>query len=403
MNGEIINGDSMQMYRGLDNITNKHPMEERGNIPHHLLGHIGWKEEYSVKQFEDEAIKIIDDVHSRGKVPILVGGTHYYNQAILFKNSTIASSEAISNKPLTEQQEEILNSPTKVLENLKLVDPLVAQKFHPNDTRRLRRALEIYFTTDKKPSDIYSEQKSGSELESQLSSRYRSLILWIWSEQSVLDPRLDSRVDDMIKNGLYREVNEMYKEYDSKIDLEKGVWQVIGFRQFLPWLKGEDDTPDNGIASMKQATRKYAKRQTKWIKKKLLYMTKDVQSREEDTVHVGVLDATDLNDWSSKVSQRGVSIAKDFLNHQPFMHALAPAGLEHLLDTRTEEESFSPSKWKHFTCDVCFTGEGNPHISIGQEAWDVHVKSRRHRQALKKQKRQREIQQWKENKKQECI
>lgn len=207
----------------------------------------------------------------------------------------------------------------------------------------------------------------------------------------------------MIKNGLYREVNEMYKEYDSKIDLEKGVWQVIGFRQFLPWLKGEDDTPDNGIASMKQATRKYAKRQTKWIKKKLLYMTKDVQSREEDTVHVGVLDATDLNDWSSKVSQRGVSIAKDFLNHQPFMHALAPAGLEHLLDTRTEEESFSPSKWKHFTCDVCFTGEGNPHISIGQEAWDVHVKSRRHRQALKKQKRQREIQQWKENKKQECI
>lgn len=118
------------MYRGLDNITNKHPMEERGNIPHHLLGHIGWKEEYSVKQFEDEAIKIIDDVHSRGKVPILVGGTHYYNQAILFKNSTIASSEAISNKPLTEQQEEILNSPTKVLENLKLVDPLVAQKFH---------------------------------------------------------------------------------------------------------------------------------------------------------------------------------------------------------------------------------------------------------------------------------
>lgn len=405
LNGEIINGDSMQMYTGLDNITNKHPLEEQENIPHHLLGHIGWKEEYSVTQFENEAIKVIEDIHSRGKLPILVGGTHYYNQSVLFKNSTIASSNSISRRPLTGKEEEILNSPVQVLEKLKLVDPLIAQKFHPNDTRRLRRALEIYFTTNKKPSDIYSEQKGTSDFENQLASRYRSLILWIWSEQSALDSRLDSRVDEMVRNGLYNEVDEMYREYtssDNEIDLERGVWQVIGFRQFLPWMKGDEPTPNNCIASMKQVTRKYAKKQTKWITKKLLPMTKDIQSREDDLMHVCLLDATDISQWTKNVSDRGVCLSKEFLNHKPFSF-LVPPGLEHLLNTRSDEDSFNSNKWKHFICDVCTDSENNQHISVGKEAWEIHSKSRRHKQSLKKLKRKQDFAEWAAKKKKDEV
>jgi tRNA dimethylallyltransferase len=358
----------MQIYHALDNITNKHPVAEREDIPHHLLGHIPWKDEYSVKQFEDEATSIVDDIHSRGKVPILVGGTHYYIQSLLFKDSMIASSE-IPVSPLTLQQKAILDStPAEILNHLKQVDPLVAGKFHPNDTRRLRRALEIYFTTNRKPSEIYAEQKN--------SLRYRSLVLWVWCDKPVLDQRLDARVDQMVRNGLYDEVRDMFRAYESlsqPVDLERGVWQVIGFRQFLPWLKNEVESPNSGIEAMKLATRKYATRQTKWISKKLL----TIYSGD-----VALLDSTDLTKWHENVGSQGVTISRDFLKERAYSVPLAPAELERVLEPR--DTAFNADKWKHFECPLCAEAYNQTCILIGQDAWNVHVNSRKHRSAVKR-------------------
>ena len=111
INGEIINADSMQVYRGLEAITNKHPIAERRGIPHHVMDHVDWKEEYYIHRFTKEANTAIDDIHSRGKVPIIIGGTHYYLQSLLFDNKTITAEKS----DLTEEQSQILDGPVETL------------------------------------------------------------------------------------------------------------------------------------------------------------------------------------------------------------------------------------------------------------------------------------------------
>lgn len=425
----------MQVYKGLDNITNKHPIEERENIPHHLLGHVGWDEEYSVQQFEKEALAVIDDIHSRGKLPILVGGTHYYNQAVMFRNATLSTTPTAMNDldgpsknqkttaELTDEQKETLDGPTHVvLEKLKEIDPIVAEKFHPNDSRRIRRALEIFYTTSQKPSEIYAEQaqskpsitSSGSDQEIEehkpdndgtLALRFRTMVFWIWCEQSTLNPRLDGRVDTMLEHGLYDEINELYSVYqrnptsNEEEDLRKGVWQVIGFKEFLPWLRLPenerealtDDKTNNTnkaitecIDKMKQRTRKYSKQQTKFMKNTLmpkLNAMVDNQPSRNDVV-AAILDATDLSQWGTNVAETGVQIAKDFLsenkNQEKFI--ASSAELQKLLVT---PKSFTKTQWKHYPCSVCVDSQtGQPFVAVGEDQWAVHLKSRKHKSAV---------------------
>lgn len=394
VNGEIINGDSMQVYEGLDNMTNKHPIAERENIPHHLLGHIAWSEEYSVKQFEEEAIRLIENISARGKVPILVGGTHYYLQSILFKNSTVSGITSVdSESKLTKEQTEILDGdPDSVFAHLLSVDPQVAGKFHPNDTRRVRRALEIYFATNKKASDIYLQQQTqNSDQAARL--RYRSLILLVWAEKQVLNERLDNRVDSMLLNGLEKELDDMYKEYLRMekevgfVDLQRGIWQVIGFKQFLPWLK-QEASKEQCIEAMKQVTRSYAQKQTKWINKKLLSMINSTKSLNPELVgDVALLDSTDMSKWDENVGKRGVLIAEEFCNSladSPINYRvpLVPPGREADIMGRSSDETFSAEKWKHFVCEFCHDSHGKRVICIGEQAWNTHRNSRKHKREV---------------------
>lgn len=394
VNGEIINGDSMQVYEGLDNMTNKHPIAERENIPHHLLGHIAWSEEYSIKQFEEEAIKLIENISSRGKVPILVGGTHYYMQSVLFKNSTVSGITSVdSESNLTQEQMEILDGdPDSVFAHLLSVDPQVAAKFHPNDTRRVRRALEIYFATDKKASDIYLQQQSRNSGQA-ARLRYRSLVLLVWAEKQVLNQRLDKRVDSMLLNGLEQELHDMYKEYlrlekeVGSVDLQRGIWQVIGFKQFLPWLK-QETSKEQCIEAMKQTTRSYAQRQTKWINKKLLSMISSTKSLDPQLVgDVALLDSTDMAKWDDNVGKRGVKITEAFCNSSDgnpidYKVPLVPPGREAEIMGRSSEEAFSAEKWKHFVCDFCRDSNGKNVICIGEQAWNTHRNSRKHKREV---------------------
>lgn len=409
----------MQVYRGLDQITNKHPIEEREGIPHHLLGHVGWDEDYSVQRFEREALAKIEDIQNRGKLPILVGGTHYYNQAVMFKNATLSTTAPLrdneSEEKLSPEQVEMLDSPaSELMKELKKVDPAVAEKFHPNDTRRLRRALEVYYLTNKKTSDLYAEQRSDDSETSSLALRFRTLVFWVWCEQEVLNPRLDARVDVMLQQGLYKEVQELYEDYQKHLELSeeeqdqvrrKGVHQVIGFKEFLPRLplKGtvnpkNDELLSECIDKMKQVTRKYSKQQTKFMKNTLMPKLNTMVEKDASRTDIAaaVLDATNLSNWNERVAENGIGIAKKFLDgnkDQPHFIAETPE----LRGLMGFEKKFTDSQWKHYVCDVCKDNKtGMPIVAVGENLWNVHLNSRRHRGAVEKRKKMDHIEAMKE-------
>ncbi|ABN65165.2 predicted protein [Scheffersomyces stipitis CBS 6054] len=402
INGEIINADSMQVYRGLEIITNKHPMDERMGIPHHVMNHVQWNEEYFIHRFSKEANAAIDDIHSRGKVPIVIGGTHYYLQNLLFNNKTIAQSPEGSEEgkgeiQLSGDQLEILNGPVEILfETLKNIDPVISEKFHPQDKRKLRRALEIYYKTGEKPSTIYHEQKIEELGESSL--KYNTLLFWVYSDPDVLKERLDKRVDSMMESGAQTEIEEMYdffEKSDPKPDCSSGIWQVIGFKEFLPWLedgKSQKSLFDNGVERMKIRTRQYAKYQVKWIRKLLsVELQKESRFGFKYGGKMYLLDASDLSKWQENVGKIGIKIAEQFLSNGPksVTEPQAPEHLKELIPGQDFFENFSSNKvlgsesnWKHYECPVCKDKEGKPLIAVGEESWKIHETSRRHKKSV---------------------
>lgn len=310
-----------------------------------------------------------------------MGGTHYYIQSLLFKNSTIVGLDNVSKvRELTADELQLLDATDgSTFAKLKEVDPIVAGKFHPNDTRRIRRALEIYLTTGKRTSELYEEQAKQNGT----TPRYNSLTFWIYCDKDVLNARLDARVDDMLRGTLEDELRELYEEYQTlpqPVDLERGIFQVIGFRQFLPWLGGQETSQASGIEQMKVATRRYATRQTKWIQKKLIPMVQDANAKgTQERCEVALLDSTDLAAWHENVGARGVEIAKKFLDGKFPENMAAPPGRESLLAGRSADDSFTPDKWQHFECTKCLLADGRPSVYIGEAAWQEHIRSKRHR------------------------
>lgn len=406
-NGEIINADSMQMYKDAPIITNKHPIEERFGIPHHVMNHIEWNEEYFIHRFEQEANAAIKDILDRGKLPIIVGGTHYYLNSLLFDNKTIKYDDEITidkSERLSKEQIEILDGPSeKVYEILKEKDPKIAEKFHPNDTRRIRRALEIIYTTNKKTSEHYQEQQVNSH--SVL--KYKTLPFWIYSEKPVLDKRLDDRVDKMLLNGGMDEIKQLYDYYqrmNPKPDCERGVWQVIGFKEFLPWLEngsGDVNLLKTSIEDMKTKTRQYAKRQIKWIKNNLSSdLSKESKYNYINGGKLFVLDATDLDHWNENVYERGIEITDSFLNNKDEPPQL-PDSLKDLIpinDIDINNEDPKSSQWEHITCDICRNSDDSPLILVGSKQYEIHLKSKRHKSNLQRGKRKREYEEWLVNK-----
>lgn len=398
INGEIINADSMQVYRGAPIITNKHPLNERGGIPHHVMDHIPWSEEYFIHRYSAEAVSAIEDIHARGKTPIIIGGTHYYLQNLLFKNKTIGEKEEPQKLiPLTKEQEAVLDGPVDdIFKALSEVDPVISEKFHPKDTRKLRRALEIYYTLGQRPSDMYHEQKLD-ELED-TSLKYNTLLFWLYSDPEILKERLDKRVDSMMDTGALdeiRELNEFYERQTPLPDLTKGIWQVIGYKEFRPWLSGDQNDPKlfaEGVERMKIRTRQYAKYQVKWIKKLLgVELNKEARFGFKYGGKIYLLDASDLSQWATKVSARGLEIADQFIKNGPLgvTEAQAPENLQKILPTSEFFEEFNSNKtiksannWKHFECPVCKDSEGRPLVAVGEDNWLIHQKSRRHKKQL---------------------
>ncbi|CAB4443671.1 unnamed protein product [Rhizophagus irregularis] len=408
LQGEIINGDSMQVYKGLDIITNKIPLNERENIPHHLIDFLEPHQEYRVTDFTKDALQIIDDIHNRHKIPIIVGGTNYYIQSLLWKNSLInIDDREISNI----EDKEILNAEPKIVyERLQEVDPVMASKWHWNDTRRVRRSLQVYLETGK-PHSEWIKQQNLPEIKASSLRFPRTCIFWLYSDLEVLDHRLDARINRMIESGLFEEINylrknvrtgEIHTPFGDK-DFTHGIWQAIGYKEFEPYLTAIEESNDasylnglkqHGLESMKAATHRYARTQVRWIRNKLLYKCQQDSLNNKCDGHSGdiiiyLLDATSLETWNQEVRDKAIAIAKEFLaNGTGPDPSSVNSRAKELLKSKKDKDDFEIlDKWTKYQCDICTIFNDNiPVIVNGDSERNQHLKSKKHKSNLKLKK-----------------
>ncbi|KAL2037003.1 hypothetical protein N7G274_010288 [Stereocaulon virgatum] len=399
-NGEIINGDALQIYKGLPITTNKIPIEERKGIPHHLLGCVELDEEpWTVRKFRDRASKTIGEIRSRGKLPILVGGTHYYTQSLLFKDA-IVEQQGVDHLTEEEQGQKwpILDASTEeLLEELRKVDPMMARYWHPTDRRKIRRSLEIWLTTGRRASEIYDHQQrqlrnvrdididrateeptksSDNVHERSVTGQYSplsydTLIFWTHVKKYMLNPRLSKRVDGMVSDGLLEEVQSTYSLLQEKcMNQSAGISIAIGFKELLPYIidgNNSESLKQEGIERVKIATRQYAKQQGRWIRLRL----QQALSAADVSHRLFLLDATDLSRWSQNVEEKAMEITTAFLGGGalPDPKSLSATAKEMLFTTEKITRAA-----RH--CDVC--GK----TLMNHEQWALHVQSKGHKKAL---------------------
>lgn len=253
-NGEIINADSMQIYRELSVGTAKVMPEEQQGVPHHLLDFLPPECTYSVADFTISASNVISEITARGHLPFVVGGTGLYITSLL--NGVSFAPE--KNDPQVRrklQQEAAEQGPEALYQRLKTLDPVYAAKVHPHNLPRVIRALELYEITGRK----MSEQQQNSRPST---PPYRSLCLCLgYHDRSVLYRRIDQRVDQMLEKGILAEAELVWKNRERY----RTAAQAIGYKEFFPYLEGKQTLPEC-VNSLKQATRNYAKRQLTWFR-----------------------------------------------------------------------------------------------------------------------------------------
>lgn len=250
LQGEVISCDSMQIYRRMNVGTAKPTVAEMSEIPHHLIDILEPGESFSCADWCDAARKAIDDITSRGKMPILCGGTGLYLDHLITGNvfADIKCDEAYREKMLELSSEELITM-------LRKIDPISADSIHPNNRKRVVRALEIYHATGI-PKSEWDKQSRTSEYP------YDAVVLGLrYTDRNVLYRRIDHRVDEMLRQGLVEEVRSLADMYSST------SCQAIGYKELFDCLDGKS-TLDEAVTRIKQATRNYAKRQMTWFQAK---------------------------------------------------------------------------------------------------------------------------------------
>ncbi|KAI0075461.1 tRNA isopentenyltransferase [Panus rudis PR-1116 ss-1] len=452
----IINADAMQVYAGMDLITNKVPVEDQCGVEHLLMGFKKPGEQYVVGQWVKDAMQLIEETHNRNQIPIVVGGTAYWIQHLIFPNRLASlekteltderKSDTSSPAPMSDQLRRAVNSLSpqslRLYENipkqlgsddidreeafamhslLASLDPQVAQRWHWRDSRKVLRSLNVIKESGKLSSELISEQSKVQE-----QPRYRSLFFWLYAKPEALNPRLDARVDDMVQRGLLREVQELidlakeHRQQDATslgtsseklesdsphFDYTLGLYQSIGFKEFSQYLSTPDPTPQMYSAAlerMKLSTRQYAKRQVKWMQNKLLPAIYSVNSGEADEgrkMGVYLLDATNLDAWKSNVQDVAERITHDFLANRPLPDPLSLSDSARQL-LSIPEKDVSPtavlSARRKIICPTCTINETEPVMIEEGTEWTRHVNSRTHKHMVRKAARKAEWESWKE-------
>ena len=253
-NGEVISADSMQIYRTMDIGTAKPTQEEMGGIPHHMIDVADPEEDFSVARYVEMAARCVDDVLERGKLPIVAGGTGLYIDSLL-SGRTFApfSPDSALRGELERELEE--KGGQAMLEALAQVDPEAAQRLHPNDHKRIIRALEVYRSTGKTITQHNRETQA-------IPPRYDALTIGLaFQDRQAMWRRIDQRVDEMVAAGLEDEVRRLLT---SGISPKCTAMQAIGYKEFTQALSGEM-TWQEAADVVKLRSRQYAKRQLTWF------------------------------------------------------------------------------------------------------------------------------------------
>lgn len=256
--GEIVSCDSMQIYQGLEIGTAKPSRAEQAEVPHHMIGTVPVTQSFSLSDYIDCAEKVIAGIAGRNKLPVLVGGTGLYARSLLQGSDFSEESRNDSLRiQLWEQAEQYGVLP--LYEKLRAVDPVSAEKIHPNNVKRLVRALEYHEVTGK---PISQQETKTQERE----DRYRySMICLDFRDRQTLYRRIHMRVDRMLEQGLLLEAETFFNQTKQSAVLPTAA-QAIGYKELFPYFKGEVSL---GVAveNLKQATRNYAKRQGTWFRR----------------------------------------------------------------------------------------------------------------------------------------
>jgi tRNA A37 N6-isopentenylltransferase MiaA len=383
----VISADSMQIYHGLDVITNKANVSEMASVPHHLMSFLPVGEEYDVGRFCHDAKRLGEGMLEQRELPLVVGGTTYYVQHLLFpgkvvtarlaegrggdtepREANVATSPANEElmqriKKLPQQEaatwEAVVSTsrntlpgvpPLHLWQLLDKLDPDMAKRWHPQDSRKISNSLRVIADTGRPHSDWVREQEAGgngaeedsstSPSPSQWAGRpLRVLLLWVWASRDDLYLRLDKRVEKMIPAGLLKEICELRgiaermktDEGRDETDYTRGIFQAIGYKEFKPFLDALDAAGisgvdvdlavlspdlkglfDRGLQGMMTATRQYAKKQVAWMKNKLLPEVRKRRERGEE-VEIILLDTTDVNKWQDNVKTPALEAVKRFL------------------------------------------------------------------------------------------
>lgn len=270
--GEIISADSMQVYRHMDIGSAKITKEEMEGVPHYLVDVLEPEEEFNVVRFQQMAKEAAERIWEKGKIPLVVGGTGFYIQALLYDIDFTENDGDESYRRRLEQKASDEEGASELYEMLTTVDPKAAREIHPRNIKRIIRALEFHHQTGKKISE-------HNETQRQKSSPYNYAYFVLTDERSRLYERIDQRVDLMMEQGLLDEVRYL-KERGVRKD--STAMQGLGYKELYAYLDGEYPL-DEAVRIIKRDTRHFAKRQLTWFKRErdVIWTDKSVIGQDE--------------------------------------------------------------------------------------------------------------------------
>ncbi|KAK3249598.1 hypothetical protein CYMTET_40972 [Cymbomonas tetramitiformis] len=504
VDGEVVNADALQVYAGLSITTNQVPEEERRGIEHHLLGHLDLTTETTVRSFRDQAVPIIDDIVKRQKVPVIVGGSNYYIQALVTQRLVdewrgdvvdITLEQSIGSTPTGNQEEseallspasspsqpgcdlalsfardalsmfsklctpwawtageapgdvavktvqvsevprsldtasnqelgsppgqdnvtevapkeESTTCPEALYQQLQQIDPVAAERLHPNNTRRVARYLEIYNETGRLPSEIFMAQQLQAD-EGISNARYRCCFVWVQVEPEALSDVVAKRVDVMMERGLLHEIAPLHK---SPSTFTHGVSQAIGVREFEPYFRsvlpeGSPSTvarealPSSPaclhqcVDHLKLNTLRLAKRQVRRISTLEAQLGWKIQKLDSTGALIATSqEATGLH-WRKSVVEPAVMYVRQQANAaasedcrskasaaEPNGSPRSPAEAPLVGGSQSTKEI--PPEWVQHTCEAC-----GGKVLRGQLEWQAHLQGSRHKKRMASlRKRQR--------------
>lgn len=271
INGEIISADSMQIYKKMDIGTAKAAKNERNFVNHHLIDIAEPEEDYSVSRFQKDADKAIKKIKEKGKIPLLVGGTHLYIKAVLegFMLPDIKPDFKLRKK--LEKMAEYKGT-EEVHAILAKKDPESAEKLHPNDIRRVIRAIEIFEQTGKTKSQFKKEQEERPP-------RYTAYKFALIRSRENLYQRINKRVDMMMDNGLLEEVKFLINNYN----LSDTARQALGYKEIISYLEAKISL-EEAVEQIKKRSRHFAKRQLTWLRKEEGLIVFDIENEDRDII-----------------------------------------------------------------------------------------------------------------------